>query len=200
MGCAAALAHLPDQCPASGRPCRDDPGERWSARPSVPLSLASTRGASTLALLSGCRGVLRPAGAARRFVPSLPSRLAGHRILDATPFTKPSRRCRTLSMPLHREGRGSRCFAGRAAARPRSRFTTDSRQARRGPAHAVAYWHASHVGSSIAQNLGATSSCTAGLACIPAAPLTDSRDDDTALSSPPRPVDFSADVAASVRR
>ena len=52
------------------------------------------------------------------------------------------------------------------------------------------YWQASQVGSSIAQNFTSVAASTAVMP--PCA--------GTALSSPPRPVDFSADVAARVRR
>src|SRR4029453_17581724 len=76
---------------------------------------------------------------------------------------------------------------------------------RRGTPH----WHASHVGSLIRHNLGSSSSFTADnpgalpLALFPAAmppPTCAPPEEFTAFNSPPRPVDFSADVAASVRR
>jgi len=54
------------------------------------------------------------------------------------------------------------------------------------------YWQASQVGSSIAQNFGATSSvATAAYVGICA---------DTAFNSPPRPVDFSAELTANERK
>ena len=61
-------------------------------------------------------------------------------------------------------------------------------------------WHASQVGSSIAQNFGSGSATEAGFARAFAVSTGIAPDSETALSSPPRPVDFSADVAASVRR
>ena len=57
-----------------------------------------------------------------------------------------------------------------------------------------AYWQASQVGSSMAQNF--TSVAGSEAAAAPAMPPCAG----TALSSPPRPVDFSADVAPRVRR
>jgi hypothetical protein len=63
------------------------------------------------------------------------------------------------------------------------------------------YWHASHVGSVIRHIFGSASATVALVeASEPAAAPWCAPDDDTAFSSPPRPVDFSADVAASVRR
>jgi hypothetical protein len=73
----------------------------------------------------------------------------------------------------------------------------------------VDYWQASHVGSSIAQNFGSSRAAAveAGAALpdawrvFDAAPLLEIPPEaGTEFSSPPRPVDFSADVAASVRR
>jgi len=74
------------------------------------------------------------------------------------------------------------------------------------------YWHDSQLGSSTAQNFAGAGSCavSAGFfgiliaeapvdAFLPLAMPIESPEEDTALSSPPWPVDFSADVAASVR-
>ena len=63
------------------------------------------------------------------------------------------------------------------------------------------HWHDSHVGSAITQYFsgsGATPSLApiAVAAMLPPTPP----EEDTAFNSPPRPVDFSADVAAKVRR
>ena len=73
------------------------------------------------------------------------------------------------------------------------------------PTPVSSHWQASQVGSSIAQNFGASISATGCFdcaldridddACAADAPMPP--DADTALSSPPRPVDFSAEVAAS---
>ena len=72
-------------------------------------------------------------------------------------------------------------------------------------ASAHAYWHDSQLGSSILQNftsgsggciLGAEALMPAPAAAAPATPP----EVGTAFNSPPWPVDFSADVAASVRR
>jgi hypothetical protein len=201
MGCADVLAHLPDQCPASDRACRRDPGRRATgANPSVPLSLASTRVACARAPVWVSRGASpRPGRAAVdaatavapdgspnfvrcsfRLGPALPT-------LEAADGPAPRRpRIAVLRGP---RGPG-------AAPAFHSSFTTWPSRLDA----SAAYWHASQVGSSIAQNFGATSSCTADLPGIAAAPPAAPIDDDTALSSPPRPVDFSAEVAASVRR
>ena len=56
---------------------------------------------------------------------------------------------------------------------------------------AFSHWHASHSGSSIAQNLGCAASAITG--AIPPSL-------GTAFNCPARPVDFSVDVAPSVRR
>ena len=59
----------------------------------------------------------------------------------------------------------------------------------------ASYWQASHSGLSIEQNLAPSA------APSPAAPIADMPPDaGTAFNSPPLPVDFSAEVAASVRR
>src|SRR5689334_13716154 len=92
------------------------------------------------------------------------------------------------------------------------------------PGRPLLHWHDSQSGLSIEQNFGASGSCTAydfGAdalmldarleACpevMPPAPaiapapamLPTPPDADTAFNSPPWPVDFSAEVAASVRR
>jgi len=53
---------------------------------------------------------------------------------------------------------------------------------------------------SIAQNLGSASAAGAALVRPAAAIAPKPPDSATAFNSPPRPVDFSADVAASERR
>lgn len=76
------------------------------------------------------------------------------------------------------------------------------------PIRSPTYWHASQVGSSIAQNFGASISATGCFVEAGALALIDEDADaaaippdaGTAFSSPPLPVDFSADVAASERR
>src|ERR1700690_4095805 len=55
------------------------------------------------------------------------------------------------------------------------------------------HWHASHVGSSIEQNFTSVAASTAAACVLPPAEFT-------AFNSPPRPVDFSAEVAPRVRR